>query len=104
MSVWCAKNRNQAFDAAMAGKETTTNASSSKDAKSTKNDSKNSKIESKDAKADCNNIIASHFDLGVKLRITGTPTMVFADGSMLSSYLPPEKLANIAIEHANLQR
>ena len=75
ISVWCAKDRNNALTQAKLGED----------------------VEQKS----CEHEIKSHFDLGVKIGIRGTPTLIFEDGTMMPSYLPPERLANIAMEHRN---
>ncbi|WP_266170017.1 DsbC family protein [Dyella subtropica] len=66
VSVWCAADRKAAFTAAKAGqapKATT-----------------------------CTNPVKDEFDLGVRLGITGTPTIVAEDGSVLGGYMTPEQL------------
>jgi thiol:disulfide interchange protein DsbC len=44
-------------------------------------------------KRDCDNPVAKHYQLGRQLNITGTPTLVFSDGSIMPGYVAPEKLA-----------
>jgi len=66
VSVWCASDRKAAFTAAKLGKAP----------KST----------------NCPNPVKDEFDLGVKLGVTGTPTIIGEDGSMLGGYLTPEQL------------
>jgi thiol:disulfide interchange protein DsbC len=41
----------------------------------------------------CSNPVASHYDLGVQVGITGTPTMILPDGKMIPGFLPAERLA-----------
>lgn len=50
----------------------------------------------------CRNTIPEQLMLGQKLGISGTPTLVFADGTLWGGYLTAEKLAKEAIKH-NLQ-
>lgn len=57
-SIWCAKDKNKAFDDAMAGKGV------------------------KPASCDVN--IADHYALGVQLGVSGTPAIVLSNGSWLS--------------------
>lgn len=47
----------------------------------------------------CRNTIPAQLLLGEKLGISGTPTLVFADGSLWAGYLTAEKLAKEAIKH-----
>jgi thiol:disulfide interchange protein DsbC len=51
----------------------------------------------------CNNTLESQLLLGRKLGISGTPTLVFADGTLWGGYLPAEKLASEAIKHNGRQ-
>lgn len=46
------------------------------------------------------NIVATQAKLGEKLGIKGTPTIIFADGFMLTSYLEPKDLTRLALEHS----
>ena len=41
-----------------------------------------------DNKADCDNPVAATHVLGAKLRVSATPTLVFADGSVVPGALP----------------
>ena len=66
VSVWCASDRKAAFTAAKQGKTP----------KST----------------NCPNPVKDEFDLGVKLGVTGTPTIIGEDGSMLGGYVTPDQL------------
>ena len=45
-----------------------------------------------DNKGDCDNPIAATAALGQKLRVTATPTLVFADGSIIPGALPAQRL------------
>jgi len=38
--------------------------------------------------------ITKHYMLGQKVGLTGTPAIVFEDGTLLSGYLPPAALAS----------
>jgi thiol:disulfide interchange protein DsbC len=48
----------------------------------------------------CRSAIPAQRILGEKLGISGTPTLVFADGSLWAGYLTAEKLAKEAIKHS----
>ena len=41
----------------------------------------------------CTNPVMAHYQLGQKIGVTGTPAMVFEDGTLLAGYLPPAELA-----------
>lgn len=47
----------------------------------------------------CNIPIAEQYNLGRKLNIYGTPTLLFADGSILSSYVTPENLKKLVAKY-----
>jgi thiol:disulfide interchange protein DsbC len=47
----------------------------------------------------CDHPINDHRNLGRQLGVSGTPTLVFADGTVWGGYLPAEKLAREAIKH-----
>jgi thiol:disulfide interchange protein DsbC len=49
--------------------------------------------------AGCELPVANHYNLGRKLNIQGTPTIIFADGTMLAGYLAADQLINLALEH-----
>jgi thiol:disulfide interchange protein DsbC len=66
VSVWCASDRKAAFGAATGGRAP--------------------------APATCANPVKDQFNLGVRLGITGTPTIIAADGRALGGYLTPEQL------------
>lgn len=40
----------------------------------------------------CENPVASHVELGRKLKITGTPTLVLENGQVIPGYVPPDRL------------
>ncbi|MGE4348733.1 MAG: DsbC family protein [Candidatus Berkiella sp.] len=70
ISVWCAKNPNQALTAAKQQKEV--------------------------QKTTCDkNPVDSEHELGILMGITGTPTLVLENGVMIPGYLPPEKLEEL---------
>jgi thiol:disulfide interchange protein DsbC len=66
VSVWCAKDQNEALDMAKAGAE----------------------LEAKD----CDNPIDEHLKIARKLGVRGTPAIILEDGSMLPGYVPAKKL------------
>jgi len=66
--VWCARDRNQALTAAKMGRE----------------------FESQKCDA---STISDHYTLGQNVGLTGTPAIVFEDGTLVSGYLPPATLA-----------
>lgn len=66
VSVWCAADRKAAFSAAKEGKQPKA--------------------------ASCTNPVKSEFDLGVRLGVTGTPTIVAEDGTVLGGYMTPDQL------------
>jgi thiol:disulfide interchange protein DsbC len=66
VSVWCASDRKAAFTAAKQGEAPKA--------------------------ASCTNPVKDEFDLGVKLGVSGTPTIIGPDGSTLGGYVTPEQL------------
>lgn len=74
VSVWCAADRKAAFTAA-------------KDGHAPK-------------PATCDNPVKSQFDLGVKLGVTGTPTILAEDGTMIGGYLTPEQMLQAVRKHS----
>lgn len=66
VSVWCASDRKAAFTAAKEGHAPKA--------------------------ATCINPVKDQFDLGVKLGVSGTPTILGPDGSTLGGYVTPEQL------------
>ncbi len=68
VSVWCAKDKQQAMTDAKAGKE----------------------IE----KAECNNPVADQYNLGQSIGISGTPALILSDGELIPGYLPAQRLIN----------
>ena len=65
-SVWCAKNRDQAYSRAMKG----------------------GRVPS----ATCSNPVARDYNLGLQMGVQGTPTIVLSNGEVLPGYLPPQQL------------
>lgn len=68
VSVWCAKDRQQAMTDAKAGIE----------------------IE----KAECNNPVADQYNLGQSIGISGTPAIILSDGELKPGFLPAARLIN----------
>ncbi len=66
VSVWCAKDQQQAM----------TDAKARRDIKA----------------ATCENPVQKQYELGQGIGITGTPALVFSDGSLVPGYVPAEKL------------
>jgi thiol:disulfide interchange protein DsbC len=66
VNVWCAADRNEAMTQAKSGKE----------------------LEEKT----CDNPIASDYQLGQKIGITGTPALIAEDGTLLPGYMPADQL------------
>jgi thiol:disulfide interchange protein DsbC len=66
VSVWCAKDRKAAFTAAKQGHVP--------------------------PPTSCPNPVKDQFNLGVKLGVDGTPTIIAADGRVLGGYVTPEQL------------
>lgn len=71
VSVWCAKDKNKALDAAKSDR----------------------KVENTTC---TNNSVVKDFELGMQMGVAGTPTLIFEDGTMVPGYLPPEKLLEVA--------
>lgn len=71
VSVWCAKDPINAMNQAMSGEETTYNT--------------------------CENPVFDHLLLGRKLKIMGTPTIIFTDGTKWPGFAPADKIAEEAI-------
>ncbi|MGD2053896.1 MAG: DsbC family protein [Gammaproteobacteria bacterium] len=66
VSVWCAKDQNEALDMAKAGAD----------------------VEAKD----CDNPIDEHLKVARNLGVRGTPAIILQNGSMLPGYVPASKL------------
>jgi len=43
--------------------------------------------------ATCDNPVAAQYELGNEIGVTGTPALVYEDGTMVPGYVPAEKLA-----------
>jgi thiol:disulfide interchange protein DsbC len=69
VSVWCASDKQDALTKSKQGQTITTKT--------------------------CDNPVAKEFNMGVKFGISGTPALVFNDGHLLQSYVPPEGLAQM---------
>lgn len=78
--IWCAKNKQQAF-----------------------NDASNDKAVEGSVCPDRS--VARGYELGQAIGINGTPTLVFEDGTVFPGYLPPEKLLEAAKQiHAQAKK
>ncbi|MDP1707656.1 MAG: DsbC family protein [Gammaproteobacteria bacterium] len=69
VSVWCAKDRAVAMTRAKRGEEM--------------------------AKKTCDDPVQIHLQAARKIGISGTPTLILEDGSLIPGYVPPERLAEI---------
>ncbi len=69
VSVWCARDRRKAFTEAKLGRPV--------------------------PEAHCPNPVAREYRLGKHIGVDGTPTIVTADGSVISGYLPPAQLLQV---------
>lgn len=72
-SIWCAKDRAKAFDAAMSGNAV--------------------------QPASCDINIAKHYALGVQLGVNGTPAIVLNDGYVVPGYQGPKEMKAFLDEH-----
>lgn len=75
VSVWCAQDRNAAMTASKAGKPV-------------------------DQKT-CKNPVQDHLSLVETLGLTGTPTLIFDDGTMIPGYVPADRLIKLLDEKTN---
>jgi thiol:disulfide interchange protein DsbC len=75
VSVWCAKDQNEALDMAKSGAE----------------------VEAKD----CDNPIDEHLKVARNLGVRGTPAIILQNGSMLPGYVPASKLVS-ELDNLNL--
>lgn len=66
VAVWCAADRKATFNSAMKGGDV--------------------------GKASCKNPVADDFALGERLGVSGTPTIMFQDGTTIPSYVTPDQL------------
>lgn len=67
VSVWCAEDPRQAMTDSKAGRPI--------------------------AAKTCDNAVAEQYELGQKLGVTGTPALLFEDGSLMPGYVPAQRLA-----------
>jgi len=77
VSVWCAKDRKEALTISKAG----------------------GKIDDKT----CDNPVQSHMMMGNQVGVTGTPTLVFEDGSVMPGYVPPRQLSVLLDERSKIK-
>lgn len=76
VSVWCAKDQQQAMTDAKAGKTI--------------------------AKLTCDNPVKDDYELGQQLGVQGTPAIFLTSGQMLPGYVPPKQLRDILDKQADL--
>jgi len=74
VSIWCAADRNDAFTEAKKGREPKA--------------------------ADCKNPVKDQFDLGLRIGVTGTPSVYAEDGTLIGGYLSPADMLQAVREHA----
>ena len=74
VNVWCAKDQQASMTKAKAGESI--------------------------PQANCDNPIASQFNLGQQLGVTGTPALLLSDGSLIPGYRPAKDLAAMLDEEA----
>lgn len=74
ISTWCAEDPNTMFTSITRGGEV--------------------------PEADCDNPIASHYQLGREVGVTGTPALVLEDGTILPGYIPADTLAGYLLPPA----
>jgi len=67
VSVWCAKERQQAFTDAKAGKSV--------------------------PEKKCDNPVKEHMELGEKMGVSGTPAIILENGELVPGFVPPKRLA-----------
>lgn len=72
-AIWCAKDRNKAFDEAMAGKGVKA--------------------------ASCDIDIADQYALGVQFGVSGTPAIVLSNGYVVPGYQGPQEMKTFLDEH-----
>ena len=72
-AIWCAKDRNKAFDDAMNGKGV--------------------------QPASCDIDIANHYALGVQFGVTGTPAIVLSNGYVVPGYQGPKEMKEFLDAH-----
>jgi thiol:disulfide interchange protein DsbC len=84
VAVWCAVDRNKAMSTAKAG----ASLSELQKVAHVKDES-------------CKDPIKQHMKVAGMVGVTGTPTLVMDDGSVLPGYLPPQRLLQALKEHAS---
>ena len=72
-AIWCAKDRNKAFDNAMSSKSV--------------------------EPASCDIDISEHYALGVQFGVTGTPAIVLSNGDVVPGYQGPKEMKAFLDEH-----
>ncbi|MGL5336397.1 MAG: bifunctional protein-disulfide isomerase/oxidoreductase DsbC [Enterovibrio sp.] len=77
-AIWCSADKNKALDTVQAGKSLPNSNGAS-----------------------CMSLIEKHMGLGQQIGITGTPTIILQNGSMLGGYLPPKLLLQRLKQIAN---
>lgn len=77
-SIWCAKDRNKAFDSAMKGGNV--------------------------APASCDINLANHYNLGVQFGVQGTPAIVLSNGTMIPGYQGPKEMKQMLDAHKQLMK
>ena len=76
VSVWCASHPKKALGAALRGQNVKT--------------------------ASCDNPVKAQFDLGLKLGITGTPSVIAEDGALIGGYLTPAQMLQAVRAHSTI--
>jgi hypothetical protein len=74
VSIWCSNDQNDSLDRAMEGEDI--------------------------APKTCKNPIKMHYTLGRKWGVIGTPSVLFADGTLKAGYFPADRLAREAIKRS----
>lgn len=74
VSIWCAADRNEAFDAA--------------------------KQDHAPKARDCKNPVKEQFELGLRLGVTGTPAVYAQDGTLIGGYLTPRQMLEAVRQHS----
>ncbi|MEA1064038.1 bifunctional protein-disulfide isomerase/oxidoreductase DsbC [Erwinia sp. HR93] len=77
-SIWCAKDRNKAFDAAMKGGEVPA--------------------------ASCSIDIKKHYALGLQFGVQGTPAIVLNDGTVIPGYQGPQEMKTFLDKHQQMTK
>lgn len=77
-SIWCSKDRNKSFDAAMKGGTVPS--------------------------ATCDVNIANHYNLGVQFGVQGTPAIVLSNGSVIPGYQGPKEMKEMLDAHQQLNK